>query len=107
MPLPSRRLLFGLPLPFLARTQSQAADAPGARPTTPAVWNETRLFFGTSKPDGTVVTDEQFKAFIDVHVTPRFPDGLTLLTGYGQFRNSSGAIAKETSLLLILFYPPP
>jgi hypothetical protein len=39
-------------------------------------------------------------------VTPRFPDGLTLLTGYGQFRNSAGVINKERSHLLILFYPP-
>jgi hypothetical protein len=39
-------------------------------------------------------------------VTPRFPDGLTLLTGYGQFKNSAGVINKERSHVLILFYPP-
>jgi Protein of unknown function (DUF3574) len=38
-------------------------------------------------------------------VTPRFPDGLTLLSGAGQFRGSSGAVVKEPSKLLILFYP--
>ena len=45
--------------------------------------------------------------FIDEQVTPRFPDGLTLLAGYGQFKNSAGEIDKEKSLVLILFYPPP
>ena len=44
--------------------------------------------------------------FVDQQVTPRFPDGLTLLAGYGQFRNSAGVIDKEKSLVLILFYPP-
>ena len=39
-------------------------------------------------------------------MTPRFPDGLTLLAGYGQFKNSAGVINKEKSFVLILFYPP-
>ena len=65
----------------------------------------TELFFGTSKPDGTVVTDAQFMQFLDEVVTPRFPDGLTLLSGHGQFRNSAGVIIEEKSFLLILLYP--
>ncbi len=38
-------------------------------------------------------------------VTPRFPDGLTELTGQGQFRDSTGAIVRERSHLLVLLYP--
>jgi hypothetical protein len=77
------------------------------RPTTrPAVWNRTELYFGTGRPDGSVVSDEEFMQFVDEQVTPRFPDGLTLLAGYGQFKNSAGVIEKEKSLVLILFYPP-
>jgi hypothetical protein len=63
----------------------------------------TELFFGTAKPDG-VVTDAEFRAFLDQEITPRFPDGLTLLTGSGQFR-SDDVIVKENSYLLILLYP--
>jgi hypothetical protein len=70
------------------------------------VWPETNLYFGSSKPDGTVVTPEEFNYFLDHEITPRFPDGLTLLVGLGQFRNSSGTILKERSMLLILLYPP-
>jgi hypothetical protein len=69
------------------------------------LWAKTELYFGTSKPDGTVVTDQDFKGFLDEVVTPRFPDGLTLLAGFGQFRNSTGIIVQERSMLLILFYP--
>ena len=65
----------------------------------------TELFFGSAKPDGTVVTERQFQQFLDREITPRFPDGLTLLTGLGQFRGSSGVIQRERSMLLILLYP--
>ena len=34
----------------------------------------TELFFRLSRPGG-IVTDEEFKAFVDTLVTPRFPDG--------------------------------
>jgi hypothetical protein len=39
-------------------------------------------------------------------ITPRFPDGLTVVTGLGQFRNASGTIIQERSKLVILLYPP-
>jgi len=65
----------------------------------------TELFFGTAKADGTVVTDVEFNLFIDDTVTPRFPDGLTLLKADGQFRDSTGTIVKEASFVLILLYP--
>jgi hypothetical protein len=65
----------------------------------------TELFFGLSKPDGSTITEEEFQYFLDTEVTPRFPDGLTLLTGTGQFKDSSGAIIEEGSKLLILLYP--
>jgi hypothetical protein len=102
----SRRLLFGLPLPFLAAARTQAAEPPASRPTVPASWLETQLYFGTSKGDGGVVSDDEFAGFLNEVVTPRFPDGLTLLAGYGQFRIAPNQIVKEKSFLLILFYPP-
>jgi Protein of unknown function (DUF3574) len=37
--------------------------------------------------------------------TPCFPDGLTLLTGTGQFRESDGQIVQKTSFVLVLLYP--
>lgn len=43
--------------------------------------------------------------FVDREVTPRFPEGLTLLSGYGQFLDSQGVIEKERSTVLIILYP--
>ncbi len=75
------------------------------RPTSvQEMWARTELYFGTDRPGG-AVSEAEFIQFIDYEVTPKFPDGLTLLTGYGQFKNSSGVIVKERSNVLILFYP--
>jgi len=65
----------------------------------------TELFFGSERPDLPEVSVEEFKQFLDVAVTPCFPDGLTLLTGKGQFRESDGQIVQETSFVLVLLYP--
>jgi hypothetical protein len=65
----------------------------------------TELFFGLRKPNGTEVNNAEFQRFIDREVTPRFPDGFTLLTGSGQFKDARGAILQERSKLLILLYP--
>jgi hypothetical protein len=80
---------------------------PPKRPTAASeVWVRTELYFGTNRSDSEPVTESEFSDFVEREVTERFPDGLTLLTGYGQFRASSGTIIREKSFLLILFYPP-
>lgn len=66
-------------------------------------WVRTELFFGTDKP-GPDVTDYQFQKFVDSTVTPRFPDGLTVLSGQGQWNGGKG-IVKERSKVLIIVYP--
>jgi hypothetical protein len=79
------------------------ATAPGvgAEP-----WVRTELYFGTSIPDSDdVVSAEEWNAFLDEEITPRFPAGLTVLEGYGQFLNSQGVLVEEDSIVLILFYP--
>lgn len=63
----------------------------------------TELFFGKAKPDGSMVTDKEFRAFLDEVITPRFPNGLTMLPGAGQFRGSS--IQREGAVFVILLYP--
>lgn len=69
------------------------------------LWARTELYFGMSRADGPNVTEEEFRRFLAQVVTPRFPDGLTVLSGDGQYRGSSGAIVREPSKVLILFYP--
>jgi hypothetical protein len=84
---------------------SISGESGSAAPFTGERFARTELFFGSAKPDGSEVTTEEFQQFVDEEITPRFPDGLTLLTGLGQFRGSSGVIVQERSMLLILLYP--
>src|SRR5262247_3329976 len=65
----------------------------------------TELYFGRNKSDGTEVSRKAFDDFLAGFVTERFPDGLTVLKGRGQFLNSKGDVERERSVVLILLYP--
>jgi Protein of unknown function (DUF3574) len=85
-----------------------AADALQASPTDKTqgdLWTRTELFFGSAQPDGSAVSEQDFRQFLDQEVTPRFPDGLTVFVGLGQFRHASGIVVQERSMLLVLLYP--
>ncbi|MFE2419994.1 DUF3574 domain-containing protein [Streptomyces hokutonensis] len=97
----------GLLLAAAAPTAYASLDTETApAPTRGTPYVETQLFFGTERPDGgPAVTDRQFMAFVDKEVTPDFPDGLTVQSGRGQWRDANGRIEKERSYELILLYP--
>jgi uncharacterized protein DUF3574 len=102
----------GLQAQTQAQTQTQRHDRPVVRRRIPPAarrgasrFVRTELFFGTAKPIG-AVTEEEFRAFVDAEVTPRFPDGLTVIKGDGQFRGEDDVLVKEQSFVLILLYPP-
>ena len=64
------------------------------------------LLFGLGRRDGNAISEADWMAFLDAEVTPRFPAGLTVLAGYGQWRGESGALARETSRVLLVWYRP-
>ena len=81
------------------------ADAPPCPPGAER-FTEYRLFFGRSQGDREVVSEEDWRAFLADEVTPRFPNGLTVLDAARQWRAGSGAIVRErTKLLLVLAEP--
>jgi hypothetical protein len=84
------------------RAQAERTDGP---PFVGELFVRTELYFGSLKPNNTQVTQEEFAEFLDEIITPRFPEGLTLLTGLGQFRSAGGVLIQERSRLLILLYP--
>lgn len=65
---------------------------------------EYSLFFGRSDSSGAeAVSEEAWNEFLADTVTPRFPDGLTVMDGRGQWQPESGVIQKEgTKILYIL-----
>lgn len=62
------------------------------------------LHFGRHRPDGGVVDDAQWRAFVDDTLTPRFPDGLTILPGTGQWRGGDGRIEREPSEVVTILH---
>lgn len=61
-----------------------------------------QLFFGRSidgKPD---VTDAQFRDFMDNELTPRFPDGLTVMDGGGQWRGDENRLIREAAKVVMI-----
>ena len=60
------------------------------------------LFFGGSA----ATTPRAFADFLARQVTPRFPDGLSLFEGYGQWRDSQGHSSREQTRLMLIYYRP-
>ena len=86
------------------------ASEPGAETPQPTCGDgfeefaEYSLFFGRSDATGAeVVSEEAWSDFLADTVTPRFPDGLTVIDARGQWQLESGAIQREgTKILYVL-----
>src|SRR5215510_4503854 len=63
-------------------------------------FNRTELLLGLSRRDGSTVTDAEFQHFVDTEVTPRLPNGFTVVAGSGQFKDSRGLIVREGARVL-------
>lgn len=63
------------------------------------------LVLGARAPRG-IVGKRAFARFLAAEITPRFPDGLTIFEGQGQWRDGSGAITREPSRLVLIWYEP-
>jgi len=79
------------------RTPAPASCAADAR-----LLIEDRLFFGLSRPDGGAIDETQWNEFLREEVTPRFPQGLTVVDARGQWRNADGSVSREATRVLTL-----
>lgn len=89
---------------------SQSAVAPTlagdrAHPGHTTGWVDTKLYFGLGPADesGKGISASAWRAFLDKEVTPRFPDGLSVIDVYGQWqgRGETGPERIRTKLLVI------
>ncbi|ATU73088.1 hypothetical protein SXCC_02275 [Gluconacetobacter sp. SXCC-1] len=69
---------------------------------------EITLLFGQHRPDGGGrITTREWNTFMREVVTPRFPAGLTVLRGDGQWQNRvSGRVGREPSRIVWIVTPP-
>ena len=68
-------------------------------------WFRTELYFGLSKPDGGKVSKRQWNQFVKTEITPKFPDGSTILNATGNWLDSeTKKTIKEPSKVVIICY---
>ncbi|MHC4570957.1 MAG: DUF3574 domain-containing protein [Planctomycetota bacterium] len=65
---------------------------------------KTELFFGLSKPDGSIVSETEWQNFVDEYITPRFRKGLTIVHANGQWLAKTGDVIKEKTKIVILLH---
>ncbi|TCS12387.1 DUF3574 domain-containing protein [Caulobacter sp. BK020] len=82
-----------------------AGLTPAACPAGQSPGRTAQLFFGRDIGDQVGVSDADFARFVDEELTPRFPDGLTVLDAAGQWRSSAGPIVREPSKVVVLALP--
>jgi hypothetical protein len=93
-----------LALAACAAPQTTASSCPA--PLKPAV--EVDLYFGGDAGNGRAVSEAEWSAFMAEEVTPRFPDGLSVVDVYGQYREPSGRMVREkTKLIVVVIFDAP
>ena len=66
-----------------------------AHPSATQGWVDTKLYFGLGPADADPahpeagISEARWRAFLDREVTPRFPDGLSVLDVYGQWQGKN------------------
>ena len=84
-----------------AQAQNQAQNIVCHDPLKPMLRIE--LYFGRNAKGHQIVSDRQWARFLAHELTPRFPDGLTVIEGRGQWHNGEdGAIAREHTKIVVI-----
>jgi len=86
-----------------AATAYRLAAEPACRAGA-APYARLELLFGLGRRSSGEISEDEWRAFLEMEVTPRFPAGLTVLAAYGQWRSPSGLMIKEPSRMLVIWY---
>ena len=70
------------------------------------LWHEYRLFMGRGDGDREVVSDADWDGFLADTITPRFPDGLSVIDVAGQGTSADGTLDRERTKMLLVLVPP-
>lgn len=79
-----------------------------AHPGQAQGWVDTKLYFGLGPADHPEqgISESKWRDFLDREVTPRFPDGLSVLDVYGQWLSKGQTVPDRLrSKMLVIDYP--
>jgi predicted small lipoprotein YifL len=91
-----------------AQTTAPTLSGDPAHPGQTSGWVDTKLYFGLGPADNPDkgVSEAQWRAFLDKEVTPRFPDGLSVVDVYGQWQGiNQPAPERLRTKMVIVDYP--
>ena len=88
---------------LLAQTGTAAAQAIACRPPLKPMLR-TELFFGHKTGTKSIVSERQWTRFVERELSPRFPDGLTVIDGRGRWRDPRGntTIREPTKIVVVV-----
>jgi len=95
------------PAPVPQATAPKLSGDP-AHPGQTSGWVDTKLYFGLGPADNPDkgVSEAHWRTFLDKEVTPRFPNGLSVVDVYGQWQGvKQPAPERLRSKMLIVDYP--
>ncbi len=84
--------------------RSGTRAAPAACVPGDSLQVRTELLMGRNIPGGGEVSDSAWTEFVESYVTPRFPDGLTILDAAGQWRNAVGVVERERTKAITVLH---
>lgn len=94
--------------PVEAAAQTSTLQGDRAHPAHAQGWVDTRLYFGLGPVDQPQVgiSEAAWRDFLDKEVTPRFPDGLSVIDVYGQWQGKGMSSPERLrSKMLVIDYP--
>lgn len=67
-----------------------------------ALQYRAQILFGRNIGEQLGVSDADFTRFLDQEVSPRFPDGLTVVDAEGRWREGSDSVREPSKLVIIV-----
>src|SRR5437016_9351946 len=93
---------FGVALAIVGGAGAQPLACRGAQKPQQVA----ELLFGRKIGDRVAVSERQWDRFVAREITPKFPDGLTIIDTRGQYREPTrNAIVREPAKLVVIVLP--
>ncbi|UWZ82979.1 DUF3574 domain-containing protein [Occallatibacter riparius] len=93
-----------VPPPSSATAPTLQGDA--VHPGQTSGWVDTKLYFGLGPADHPEqgISEAKWREFLDREVTPRFPDGLSVLDVYGQWLSKGQTVPERLHTKMLVIY---
>jgi hypothetical protein len=88
---------------MLALTGCASAPPKLACPAGQTQLRTAQLFLAAKAP--AKLNDKDLRSFVAVEVTPRFPDGVTVVDGGGQWKGDDNRLIREAAKVVLIVLP--